>query len=287
MHGAGPLDIKASFSMMRPVNCAMIGFAVMIGYFVSKPPSASPLPIALGFVTGFAICAFSMVANDYYDVEVDRVNQPARPLPSGAVSKGEAVALAATTLVVGLAAASATLDPYALLIAALYAALAWLYDYRVKAYGLVGNLIVASSLAIPFVYGGVVSGGDVAGSLLLFMASTSLLAGVGREVVKAMADVPGDQKRGIRSYAAVHGLRSASLVGALFFLLAVVTSLLPLLLLHVNAFYRFGVVLPDAAFVYLAYSIVTRADAKGALRVKRTALMGMLLGLIVFVGGAF
>ena len=122
--------------------------------------------------------------------------------------------------------------------------------------------------------------------LLLFMASTSLLAGVGREVVKAMADVPGDQKRGIRSYAAVHGLRGASVVGALFFLAAVVTSDLPLLLLPVNAIYKFGVLLPDAAFVFLAYSILAHADAGGALRVKRTALMGMLLGLIVFIGGA-
>lgn len=281
------MDYKSSFSMLRPVNCAMIGFAVIIGYFVSKPPSASPAYLGLGFVTGFAICAFSMVANDYYDIEVDRVNQPSRPLPSGAVSKREAVAVAVAALVIGLAAASATLDPYAVLIAGLYAALAWLYDYRVKAYGLVGNLIVASSLAIPFVYGGVISAGDVLGSLLLFMAFTSLLAGVGREVVKAMADVAGDQKRGIRSYAAVHGLRSASMVGALFFLLAVVTSVLPLFLLKVNVFYKFGVLLPDVAFAYLAYSILSHADAEGALRVKKTALMGMLLGLVVFIGGAF
>ena len=48
------------------------------------------MAIVLGFVTGFAICAFSMVANDYYDIEVDRVNQPTRPLPSGAVSMREA-----------------------------------------------------------------------------------------------------------------------------------------------------------------------------------------------------
>lgn len=281
------MDYKASFSMLRPVNCAMIGFAVIVGYFVSKPPSVSPVSLGLGFVTGFAICAFSMVANDYYDIEVDRVNQPGRPLPSGAVSRGEARWVAVAALVVGLVAASATPDTYALVIAGLYAVLAWLYDYRVKAYGLIGNLVVASSLAIPFVYGGVISAGDVLGSLLLFMASTSLLAGVGREVVKAMADVAGDQKRGIRSFAAVHGLRSASAVGAIFFLLAVVTSVLPLFLLEVNVIYKFGVALPDVAFAYLAYSILTHADAEGAMRVKRTALMGMLLGLIVFIGGAF
>ncbi len=281
------MNPRASLSILRPVNCAMIGFAVMIGYFVSKPASLSVEALALGFVTGFAICAFSMVVNDYYDIEVDRVNQPTRPLPSGAISKEGAVRLAGAMLVVGFAASVALLNPGAVLIAGLYALLAWLYDYSAKKYGLAGNLIVASSLAIPFVYGGVVSGGDVLDSLLLFMASTSFLAGVGREVVKAMADVPGDQKRGVRSYASVHGLRAAAALGAAFFLLAVLTSLLPLLLIQVSVFYRAGVVLPDAAFTYLAYRILTHADAQGALSVKRSALMGMLLGLIVFIGGAF
>jgi geranylgeranylglycerol-phosphate geranylgeranyltransferase len=280
------LNLRAAVSILRPVNCAMIGFAVVIGYFVSKPAAVSPIDIVLGFITGFAICAFSMVVNDYYDIDVDRVNQPSRPLPSGALSKSDAVAIAAITLILGFVATALTLDFQALLIVALYSFLAWLYDFRAKKYGVAGNMVVASSLAIPFVYGGVISGGHVLDSLLLFMASTSFLAGVGREIVKAMADVPGDKERGVRSYASVHGMRAASLLGALFFLAAVVTSVLPLFLITVNDFYRVGVLLPDAAFVYLAYRIVTRPDVARALSVKRAALMGMLLGLIVFVGGA-
>jgi geranylgeranylglycerol-phosphate geranylgeranyltransferase len=280
------LNLRAAVSILRPVNCAMIGFAVVIGYFVSKPAGVSPIDIVLGFMTGFAICAFSMVVNDYYDIDVDRVNQPSRPLPSGALSKSDAVAIAAIALILGFAATAFTLDFQALLIVALYSFLAWLYDFRAKKYGVAGNMVVASSLAIPFVYGGVISGGHVLDSLLLFMASTSFLAGVGREIVKAMADVPGDKERGVRSYASVHGMRAASLLGALFFLAAVVTSVLPLFVISVNDFYRVGVLLPDAAFVYLAYRIVTRPDVARALSVKRAALMGMLLGLIVFVGGA-
>jgi geranylgeranylglycerol-phosphate geranylgeranyltransferase len=280
------LNLRASISIIRPINCAMIGFAVVIGYFVSRPDAVAPTTIVLGFVTGFAICAFSMVVNDFYDIEVDRVNQPTRPLPSGQVSKNLAIGMAAAMVAVGFVATALLLDLYALLIVALYTLLAWLYDFRAKKYGVAGNLIVASSLAIPFIYGGVISGGRVLDSLLLFMAGTSLLAGVGREVVKAMADVPGDQKRGVRSYASVHGLRAASVLGAFFFLAAVVTSLLPILVIQVNTFYKLGVVLPDAAFAYLAFRISTRPDIQGALSVKKNALMGMLIGLVVFIGGA-
>ena len=95
------MSLRAYFSILRPVNCAMIGFAVIVGIFVSKPPSLHLDSLALGFVTGFAICAYSMVINDYYDIEVDRVNQPGRPLPSGAISPGGATALALAMLVRG------------------------------------------------------------------------------------------------------------------------------------------------------------------------------------------
>jgi geranylgeranylglycerol-phosphate geranylgeranyltransferase len=282
------LSFKGFFSILRPVNCAMIGLAVIVGAFVSKPPTVGVVSLALGFLMGFAICAYSMVINDYYDIEVDRVNQPERPLPSGQVTPRAALWLSVALLLIGMLAAALLFSPVAFGIAGLYAFLSWLYNYRAKKYGLYGNLIMASSLAIPFIYGGVASGGSVTSSLLLFMAFTSFLSGVGREVVKAMADTVGDAKRGIRSYAIVHGMRGAATVGALFFLAAVVTSLLPLVLLtSVSLFYRIGVAVPDAIFVYLAYAILRKPTAEGALKVKKRALLGMLTGLIVFIGGAF
>ena len=282
-----PLSLRAFLSILRPINCAMIGFAVIVGAFVSKPATADAANLLLGFVTGFAICAYSMVINDYYDIEVDRVNQPDRPLPSGAVTMRAALGLALVMLAIGVLASVVLLSWAAVAVSLIYAFLSWLYNYRAKKYGLSGNLIVASSLAIPFIYGGVVAGGSITSSLLLFMAGTAFLSGVGREVVKAMADTVGDEKRGIRSFARVHGMRHAAVTGASFFLAAVASSLLPLLLLSVSLFYRFGVVVPDLIFIYLAYAILSRPTAGRALKVKKQALMGMLIGLIVFIGGAF
>ena len=45
--------------------------------------------------------------------------------------------------------------------------------------------------------------------------------------------------------------------------------------------------MPDIVFVYLAYAILSKPTAEGALKVKTRALLGMLIGLIVFIGGAF
>ena len=280
MNARGLLDIT------RPVNCAMIGFAVIVGAFVSKPPSVPFLQLLLGFATGFLICAYSMAVNDIYDIEVDRVNRPDRPIPSGRVTAGEASTLSYIALAAGMVCSVLSLIPLAVVIAGAYALLSWLYSSRAKKTGLAGNLIVASSLAIPFVYGGAVSGGSIGGSLLLMMALTAFFSGVGREVVKGMADVEGDAKREVNSIARMRGLAFASGVGAVFFLLAVFTSWVPLFTGLANPVYSFGVVIPDAIFHYLARAIVARHEPTSAHRVKQVALAGMTVGLLVFIGGA-
>jgi geranylgeranylglycerol-phosphate geranylgeranyltransferase len=281
------MDAKGALDVIRPVNCAMIGFAVVVGAFVSKPASIPDTQLALGFLTGFFTCAYSMAINDIYDVEVDRVNRPDRPIPSGRISVGGAKRLSLLALAAGMACALLSLNPLGLVIAVAYAFLSWVYSSKAKKTGLAGNLIVASSLAIPFVYGGAVVGGSITGSLLLMMALTAFFSGVGREVVKGMADVEGDAKRDVNTIARSRGLAAASGVGALFFLLAVVTSWVPLATGLASPFYTFGVVLPDAIFIYLAVAIVYRHDAKNAHRVKSVALAGMTVGLLVFIGGGF
>ncbi|HKT21535.1 MAG TPA: UbiA family prenyltransferase, partial [Nitrososphaerales archaeon] len=92
------MNASAALKLIRPVNCAMIGFAVLVGAFVSKPPAVNLVQLTLGFLTGFFICAYSMVANDAYDIEVDKVNRPERPIPSGKVSPGEASRLSIAAL---------------------------------------------------------------------------------------------------------------------------------------------------------------------------------------------
>jgi geranylgeranylglycerol-phosphate geranylgeranyltransferase len=280
------MNSKGALDLIRPVNCAMIGFAVAVGAFVSKPSQVLPFQIALGFLTGFFICAYSMAINDIYDVDVDRVNRPDRPIPGGRITVQQASRISLVVLVAGIACSVLSLNLLALGIAAAYAFLSWLYSARAKKTGIAGNLIVASSLAIPFVYGGAVSGGSITGSLLLLMALTAFFSGVGREVVKAMADVEGDARRDVGSVARRRGLRAASLVGAGFFLLAVVTSWVPFLTGLANGVYTIGVLVPDAIFVYLAVAIVARHDPASAYRVKRVALAGMTAGLLVFIGGA-
>jgi len=74
---------------------------ILLGFFLARG-DAQPLPglIALAIASAMLYTA-GMVLNDVFDIEIDRVERPTRPLPSGAVSLDFAKRFGAGLLVLG------------------------------------------------------------------------------------------------------------------------------------------------------------------------------------------
>jgi geranylgeranylglycerol-phosphate geranylgeranyltransferase len=277
--------IKDYFSLIRPANSIMVGFAVIVGIAVtSYGKDLLSLDSLLGFITGFCVSSFSMITNDLYDYEVDRVNQPTRPIPSGRISLSAAKIYSLPYLIIGLIAA-AIISPANLVIAVIFALVGWFYNYRGKKYGLAGNSLVALSLAIPYIFGSIALG-VYSVNLAYLLALTSFLAGLGREVLKGISDVAGDKVRGIMSVAITRGMNQAKGLVAALFLAAVASSALPVAasLLGRALYVYVGLILiPDAIFLYLAIKTLGIKDASYSLKLKQIALLGMLLGLVSYL----
>lgn len=273
----GPLAI------IRPTNSLMVGFAVIVGIAVAAPPQALTPTAALGFLTGFLISSYSMIINDLYDLEVDKINAPHRPLPSGSITPSTAKTLAALLLLLGLL--TATLSGQTnLVIAATFAFLAWIYNRWGKRQGLLGNTMVAASVAIPYIYGSAAIHQPTY-LLVWLLALTSFLAATGREVVKAIADIAGDEIRNVKSIARIKGSQTAARVAALLFLLAVITTPLPLLAQLTGYVYGILVLIPNVIFIYAALRLLRDHSPANAQKIKRLALSGMLTGLLAFLAG--
>jgi geranylgeranylglycerol-phosphate geranylgeranyltransferase len=273
-------------SMIRPANSVLVGFAVVVGIAITSNNYREifSLTSLLGFLTGFFISSFSMVSNDIYDYEVDRVNQPDRPLPSGRIKANQAKNFSLVLLVLGLLAALG-LGVANLAIAALFALIGWYYNFRGKKSGLFGNSLVAASLAIPYIFGSIALG-NYSINLSYILAITSFLAGMGREVLKGISDIEGDKLRNVRTVASSHGIGIAKKVTALFFVLAVLSSVLPIifgLLGKALPLYLALILLPDAIFLYLAYRVLVLKNPGETVRLKTFALGGMMLGLVVYL----
>ncbi len=269
------------FQMARIPNCFMMGFAVIIGEFMSLGSGLTFYPVVIGFLVGFVLVAGSMAINDVLDVEIDIINNPARPIPSGRVSRIEAAAFAAATIAIGLFLAS-TLSLPNVLIASVAVALMLYYNRFGKKTGLPGNAVVSANLAIPFLFGGAIGGFN---TTLLVFALLAFLAGMGREIIKGVADVVGDSKRGVRTLAVTRGLAFASRTGALFLVLAVFLSAVPIAFGMVSWLYAPIVLVCDAGFLYSAYSMAKGPSSQNAVRSKNHALAWMLVGLVAFVAG--
>lgn len=273
----------AILRLIRPTNSLMMGIAVIIGEIAVLGRVPSLFEMALGFSVSFFLTASSMAMNDYVDLEIDRVNQPDRPLPSGALSKAAAIIISAMAGAIGIISAFPFRES-ALFLAALTFVTSALYNLYGKKTGIWGNLMVSYCVAMPFLYGGIVVLGTFNVTSVTFFL-LAFLANTGREVTKGIADTEGDKLRGIRTVALVMGEKAAASVSALFYLAAVAITPLPYLFGQLGLAYALMVVPVDVGFAYSSYRIIKESSRDSALQVKTQVRYWMILALIAFLAG--
>ena len=148
----------------------MMGLAVIIGEAIALTKAPQLCSFALGFLTGFLLMAGTMAMNDYCDLEIDRINSPRRPLPSGTLTSREVLAISVIASSVGLVTA-AWLNVNSLIIASFSLSLMIYYNTRGKRTGFFGNVLVSMCIGLPFIFGGAAVGKIV--PLLIFFALTA------------------------------------------------------------------------------------------------------------------
>ena len=146
--------IKGFICLIRPINCSMMGFAVFVGAILANPQflNFSWINIFYGFITGFMLTAASMAINDYYDRDIDAINEPTRPIPSGSISSNEALVFVIVLSITGFIFAYLT-TIQCLLVALISWIVMVVYVTVGKSRGLFGNFLVSTCVAIPFIYG--------------------------------------------------------------------------------------------------------------------------------------
>jgi geranylgeranylglycerol-phosphate geranylgeranyltransferase len=267
--------------IIRPLNCLMMGFAVIVGASLVSTLNLT-LNLVFGFVTSFALTAASMVINDYYDREIDAINEPKRPIPRGDVSPKEALIFALALSLIGFVAAFETNMPsLAVAIAALIISVT--YITRGKGTGLPGNFLVSATVIIPFVYGGLAVG-QLETSTLLFVA-IAFLSNTGREVTKGIVDVEGDKSHKIKTVAVTHGERTAAFFAAAFSLLAVSLSPLPWMWGLVSDLFLPPVIITDLGLIVSAILLLHDYSRMNAKKIKNLSLVWFVTGLLAFILG--
>ena len=222
-----------------------------------------------------------MISNDYFDLEVDRVNHPNRPLPSGRISVPELTILTFLFSAAGFI-TSGLLGSIALALSVFIWIIGILYNWKFKESGLFGNMMVALSIAWTFVFGGAIVGGLENGMIWVFGA-LAFVFDLGEEIAGGAMDVLGDDKRSARTIALVHGKKYALRVSSFLFVLFVAISLFPFAMGWLSISYL-AIFLPvDLVVLYLAKRLLTSQTVEeGRLRIRQLYLTVTAL-IIVFI----
>ena len=269
--------------LIRPLNCLMMGFAVIVGASLVST-LIFKLDLLFGFVTSFTLTAASMVMNDYYDREIDAINEPNRPIPRGDVSPKQALIFAFVLSIIGFLTAFKTNVPsFLLAIAALVISIA--YISVVKGTGLPGNFLVSVTVVIPFVYGGLVVG-QFETSTLLFVTIV-FFSNTGREITKGIVDIEGDRSHNIKTVAVAYGELTAAVIAVIFSLFAVILSPLPWVWGLVSDLFLPLIVITDLGLIVSAILLLSDYSKKEAKKIKNLSLAWFVTGLLAFILGTF
>lgn len=271
--------MKSFLRLLRPVNCLMASVAVLIGSYLGGIPGAL-LPTLLAMASAFLISAEGMVVNDYYDKELDFIYDHDKPLPSGKVSPRQALILTFTFFSIGLYLAF-WINLKALLLVSLNSLLLVLYAKELQKRFFISNLIISFLVGSTFLLGGL-SVGNYFPALLL--GGIAFFANTAREIVKDIEDKSADITKDIKSVPIVLGEDRSRMISSVMVLIAIAISPLPLIFNVFNLRYILFVIPSISVFLY---SIYLAEEGEDPSRIQNMHKLGMILGLIAFLGGAF
>ncbi|MCD6116899.1 geranylgeranylglycerol-phosphate geranylgeranyltransferase, partial [bacterium] len=270
------MKIKAYIILTRPVNIVISFLSILAGGFVTgRVDSIAVLFTAA--LSGSLIGAGGNVINDYFDVEIDRINKPFRPLPAGFISLRKALIFSIVLFSSGIIIGS-LISFTAFVISSLAAISLFFYSYKLKVMALWGNITVAFISGMAFVYGGVVAGNYLKS---IVVGGFAFFFHFAREIVKDCEDVEGDKSLGADTIPIRYGIRKAIKTSqiVIFVLIAFTISVYFFGIFKLP--YLIAVILSvDLVLVYIMLSLNRDMTKENFARVSTIMKIDMLFGLI-------
>lgn len=212
---------KIRVQLMKPVTWIPLIWGVLCGAAASGAFTWTPENVAKSLLcmvmSGPLLTGYTQTINDWYDREIDAINEPYRPIPSGRISEGEVIAQIWILLLGGIGVA-AVLDlwaghdfPIMTLLAIFGSFISYIYSappLKLKQSGWAGNYALGSSyIALPWW-----AGQALFGTLSLDVMVLTILysiAGLGIAIVNDFKSIEGDRAMGLQSLPVAFGVDTA------------------------------------------------------------------------------
>jgi len=221
------VDLARPFTLLMPMLGMFSGAATAWGAHHAKPPVTVGLlvPIALGVLMAGIFNAANNAINQIYDLPIDRVNKPKRPLPSGTLTLGEAWVFTAVTYLLTWVLAWFTAPGgrhECFVIVGVATVFTWIYSappLRTKRHGIWANVTIAIPRGLLLKVAGWSAVKTVLDWEPWFIGGIFGLFLLGASSTKDFADIEGDRADGCKTWPILYGVKKAAWMITPFFIL--------------------------------------------------------------------
>jgi geranylgeranylglycerol-phosphate geranylgeranyltransferase len=275
--------LRLPYWLMTGGLAVLTAFAILKGNFADVPTLIGNLNVgAVALLTFFSmafIASAGFAINDYFDRESDAVIKPKRPIPAGALSYKQAVAVSGILFALGLA-LSALINWLSFAIIAADSLLLLVYSYLVKRKsGFAANLLMGVLTGTAFIFGEATVTGNI--SFISLSLYPIAFGTIGGNVLRDIFSLDGDSKVGYPTLPQKIGTISAAKVGAIFFLLTGLLAALPALPFfagHFTIYYLPLILVWSVLLIYTAIRLFASASTVADIRkYERLVTMSMML----------
>lgn len=199
--------IKAVISLIRPFN----GLLVLISVVVAAYQAQHQWSVMLNYQVWLMACITYLVtsganaSNDYFDLEIDKINRPNRPLPANRLQPVFALHFSIFLLFLSIYLAS-FLGPCITGLVFIAVSISFFYTPFFKRWGIIKNLTIAFNVSLAFICGGMVAG-NVHNTL--FLSLFGFFISIYRELLKDIFDYDGDHLNHVYTIPVKHGIKTA------------------------------------------------------------------------------
>jgi 4-hydroxybenzoate polyprenyltransferase len=211
------VELSRPFTLVAPALGFASGAATAAGAAPREPfgPALLVYPL-IGLTMAAVLNAASNALNQIYDLDIDRINKPRRPLPSGRLTLRDAWIFTIVTYVVALALAWMVAPAgrhecfWIVLAATLITVLYSVPPFRTKRLGIWANITIAIPRGVLLKVAGWSAVKTIAGLEPWFIGVIFGLFLVGASTTKDFADMEGDARGGCRTLPIIYGVRRAA-----------------------------------------------------------------------------
>ena len=274
--------------ILRPGNAVMGAITIILIAIIDKTFN---IPLILAMLAVFFETAAGNVINDYFDYNIDLINKPERPIPSGRISLkagrnyGYLQFLLGTLCGFLISYLTNNWIPFAIVLVA--DVILYLYAYKLKSTPLIGNLAVGFMTGFGFVFGGFTINTPEIITTSIFLGFFAFVMTTAREIIKDIEDIEGDSAEGARTLPILIGEKIPAMLAVCLIIIDCV--LCPLLYYYhiFGIYYLFVIAIAVILFLYSAISILKSQDRETAHKSSKYLKIGMLIAFVAFIFGSF